>query len=64
MCLFFAVAAAVATVPAAPKARATLRVMKPAAVSEQLWRAREGRKERIIMDEQGRQLRLRLIEYE
>lgn len=62
--MVFAVAAAVATVPAAQKARAILRVMKPAAVSEQLWRDREARVERIIIDEQGRQLRLRLIEYE
>lgn len=63
ICLFLVAAAATPPITLT-KARAAVIVMKPGAISEQLWKAQHLRRERIIVDEEGRLVRLRLIEYE
>jgi hypothetical protein len=70
MLLLVIAAAAAAPIPQAPpesaQARATVRIERPAIVSREEWEKlpRSARSERIVPDEQGRQMLLRLIEHQ
>jgi len=70
MRMLLLVAAAITAVPAPHSmtvARATVRIERPAIVSEEAWRlARPGlqRRERVVRNERGEPRLLRLIEYE
>ena len=64
MLLSILASAAVGVPPAKAQARATITVLHPARVTEQEWKAAPSRKERIGIDEFGRKLRLRTIDFE
>ena len=57
-------AAAVASGPVKAEARATIRILRPAIVSAEVWRTDPRRKERMVTDQQGQQRALRTIEFE
>lgn len=52
------------SVSAEAPARAHVRILQPAKITRQAWKQNEKRKERVLMDEYGRKLRLRIIDYE
>lgn len=57
---------AAAAEPVKPQSQpqATVRIVKPGTVSEAQWKLAKRRRDRIIHDEQGRELRLRTIDFE
>jgi hypothetical protein len=52
-----------ATLPPKP-ATVSVRVLKATRVSEEIWKAEPRRVERVVRDQDGREVRLRLIEFE
>lgn len=62
--MLLAATASPATPLPAASARVSIRILQPARVSERLWRSSPRRSERLIVDEQGRKLRLRTIDFE
>lgn len=64
-CILWSTAfASVAPTAADRPARATVQIKRAIIVSEQEWKSNAHRKERILVDEQGKKRRLRLIEFE
>lgn len=61
---FIGVALVLATIAPPKQAEAIVRIHAVARVSEDEWKADQRRTEKLIRDEQGRELLLRLIEFE
>ena len=62
--LFTAIVSAMVTMSPLREARASVRIHAAAKASEAEWTADPRRTEKLIRDEQGRELLLRLIEFE
>ena len=55
---------AAASRPAVPQARATVRIIRPVRISEEWLRMPRGMRREVIVEEAGRQIKLRLVEFE
>ena len=55
---------AAASPPAVPQARAAVRIIRPVRISEEWLRMPAGMRRVVIVEEGGRQIKLRLVEFE
>lgn len=64
--MFIAMLVLAAAQPSAPRVQAptTIRILSSARASEAQWKLSKRRRDRLIRDEQGRQVRLRTIDFE